>query len=531
MRTKILFLVLFFTTGSAFSQTDFQLILRDGDKARNRGEYFDALKIYDAAEAYDPSQKELVSKKRDSLFNKIASLNSAVGNSKIQIKKLLDTIQYQKQAIQAALDKAEKFIDALSLKEGGLALAYNNEGRVGYINKNGDLIIKYLYRTAGAFDQTGFAKVQRMEEFAIPNTMPQRTEYRPVDYMIAGDGTEYHSAYRLDDLKTDEEQKDEIHPDTILALDLRNTLLNSFPPKILDQHALQILIIEPPLKFENTINKIPKEIKNFKDLYFLSIKKSNIDSLPDEISELKELEYLNFRDNQLKKLPATIGQLNELKFLDLKNNNLESLPEEIGQLKKLEALYLYNNPITKLPSGFIELASLKRLTFGNTSLPELPAILTRLTTLQELVTSDMGLTYFPPEILQLKNLEILDLSENLVNMLPVGLSKLTRLKELDLHTCGLKELQTDFTKLQALKDLNLSRNDFTGFPKQILQLTNLETLDLSFNPFITSIPKEISNLKNLRTLKLNNTAIPTADRKNIQALLPKCNIIFMQKSN
>jgi len=510
--------------------------MRNGKIALNKKDYQGAITQFLTAQQAslncESSNKKDPANNLNKIYNEINKQKDDAIKAKDDIDILFKEVKAQKKIADSALAKAEKFINALNLKEGGLALAYNNEGRVGYIDINGDPRIPYLYRTAGAFDATGFAKVQRIEEFAIPNTMPQRTEYRPVDYIINDTGQQYRSAYRLDDLKTVEEQKDEIHTETIEALDLRNTLLNSFPPKILDQQSLQILIIEPPLKFENTINKIPKEIQNFKNLSYLSVKKSNIDSLPDEIGQLKELQYLNLRDNKLKNIPASIGQLKDLKFLDLKNNSLSSLPEELGLLKNLESLYLYNNQLTKLPASFGELTSLKRLTFGNTPLPELPSIVDKFTSLQELWMSDMSFNYFPPQVLKLNKLKILNLSENLINILPVGLSKLTELKELDLHSCGLKELQSDFEKLQNLKELNLSGNEFEHFPIQITQLINLETLDFSYNRnFKKTIPKEIRKLQNLKSLIINNSNISVTDQKMIKESLPNCKIIFMRETN
>lgn len=524
MKNIFIFIFLLFSAINTFSQSDFSKIISDGDKAMNSGDYLDALKKYDAAEAFDPTKKEIVKGKRTVLFNKIETLRKDAIKAKEETKKLLIEVQAQKDIADSALSQAEKFISALDLGEGKLALAYKN-GKVGYIDKAGNVVIPYRYETAGAFDNTGFAKVQTIEEFAIPNTMGVKTEYRPVDYLIDPSDKQYKVAYNLEDLKTGEEITDTIKHK---ALDLRNTRLNSFPPQISDQPQLEIIIFDAGLKKENNFKTIPKEIQNFQGLKYLSLRNCKIESLPSEIGQLKELQTLDLRENNLKSLPVELVQLKELQTLNLKENSLASLPEGIGQLKKLQTLLLTDNPISSLPAGFNELSSLKVLDLRKSSLPSWPAGLEKIKSLQQLNYSDNSLKTFPSEILQLTNLEVLDISFNPIKNLPANLKRLKGLNSLNLRNNELKELIQGFEELKNLRVLDLSGNDLGNFPQQILQLQNLETLDLSFNRSLKTIPPQISSLKNLKTLKLNNTGIPTSDQKKIKDLLPRCNVTFMQ---
>ena len=524
MKNILLLFVLFLLATTASSQNNFNTIISDGDKAMKAGNFLDALKKYDAAEALDPSKKEKIKDKRTELFNKIELLRKDALKAKEDTRKLLVEVQAQKKIADSALAQAEKFIDALDLDEGKLALAYKN-GKIGYINQVGDLVIPYRYETAGAFDNTGFAKVQTIEEFAIPNTLGVKTEFRPVDYLIDQSDKQYKVAYRLEDIKTEEEIIDTIK---IKALDLRNIRLNGFPPQILEHTQLAILILDPGLKKENNFNTIPKEIQTIGGLEFLSLRKCKIDSLPAEIGGLKNLQTLDLRENNLRSLPPEITQLKELRTLNIKENNLEALPENIGQLKNLEILLVTDNPVKSIPAGLFELPSLKILDLRKSSLKSWPNGLGKIVSLQHLNFADNSLKTFPAEILQLTKLETLDLSFNQLKILPATIKRLTQLRSLNLRANELNELVAGIESLKNLQVLDLSGNNLASFPSQILQLKNLESLDLSFNKSLKTIPPQISQLKQLNVLKLNNTAIPDSEKQKIQGLIPWCNIIFQQ---
>lgn len=507
---------------NAFTQTSFDKIIGEGDKAMIAGNFLDALKKYDAAEAFDPTKKDKVKEKRNTLFNRIESLRIKAKKAEDSTKKLLIEVESQKRIAESALAKAEKFINALSLEEGKLALAYKN-GKVGYINRAGNLAIPYRYETAGAFDNTGYAKVQTIEEFAVPNTLGVKTEYRPVDYLIDQNDKQFKVAYRIEDIKSEEEIIDTIK---IKALDLRNTMLNGFPPIILDHPQLEILILNPGLKKENNFKTIPKEIQNLHELEYLSLRKSKIDSLPAEIGMLKKLKTLDLGENNLRSLPVEFNQLKELKKLDIKENNLESLPIGIGQLKKLETLLVTDNPIKSLPPDFAELTSLKVLDLRKSSLDGWPKGLENMISLQQLNFSDNSLKYFPEEVFKLQKLEVLDLSFNQIKILPANIKKLTQLIYLSLRSNELYELTPGFESLSNLQKLDLSGNNLNSFPSQILKLSSLESLDLSFNKSLKSIPTQINQLRKLTSLKLSSTAIPDSEKQKIKNLVPWCTVIF-----
>src|SRR5688572_6375043 len=508
--------ILFFFGINTFSQ-NFDQIISDGNKLMSREDYYGAYRKYDAAEAADPGRKNEAKSRRDELFKRIESLR------KEAVKARSET-QAQKEIAESALAQATKFINALDLSEKKLALAYK-DGKVGYIDKKGDVIIPYRYETAGAFDNTGFAKVQTIEEFAVPNTLGVKTEYKPVDYLIDPQGIQYKVAYRLEDIKTEEEIN---ATQKIKALDLRNTGLNSFPPHILGEPQLEIIILNARLKTENNFGTIPIEIGIFKDLKYFSASNCNIGTIPGEFSQLSKLQTLDLQSNHVKSLPPEFIQLKELQILNLTDNELGELPEGIGQLKKLQVLMITDNPIKKLPPDFAELTSLKFLELRKSSLGGWPPGLEKIKTLEYLNFASNGLKSFPNEILQLTKLEVLDLSFNPKITVPFNIKKLTELRSLSLRGNELNDLMPGLELPGKLRVLDLRGNDFTNFPIQILKLTDLESLDLSFNKHLTTIPKEIGQLKKLKTLILNNTSINETEQKKIKNYLPWCDITFTQ---
>ena len=62
------------TCWCAFSQQSYEEAMRQGDIAFKNGEYKTAINKYFAAKAYDPTKKELVKKRMDSVFNRIDKL-------------------------------------------------------------------------------------------------------------------------------------------------------------------------------------------------------------------------------------------------------------------------------------------------------------------------------------------------------------------------------------------------------------------------------------------------------------------------
>src|SRR5688572_22207134 len=200
MKNIILLFAFFLTNSFVYSQTDFFSILKAGDEALKRKDYQGALNQYNAAEAWDtdPAKKIIVRKKIDSLFKKISQLGGASVSAQKEIKKLLDTIQYQKETIKTSLDlastniaRSQKFINGLNLVNDNLAIAFNvpkggSSPGYGFINKNGETVINFIYNNASPFDYTGFAQVEAIRK--------QDTAWKPFIYLIDTSGNEFKLA-------------------------------------------------------------------------------------------------------------------------------------------------------------------------------------------------------------------------------------------------------------------------------------------------------------------------------------------------
>ena len=129
----------------------------------------------------------------------------------------------------------------------------------------------------------------------------------------------------------------------------------------------------------------------------------------------------------------------------------------------------------------------------------------------------------------LSNLQSLDLGNTKVT--DAGLShieSLTKLKYLGLYDCQVTDAGLEHLKgLTSLEALNLSYDTkVTGKGLAHLKdLTKLKTLNLHNTMVTDSGLKHIQKLTNLKSLDLNGTEVTDAGVKDLQAALPKCQII------
>ena len=406
-----------------------------------------------------------------------------------------------KDSANAALQKADKLINAFYFYEDRFALAYGQKGIKNvfyFIDKNGEEVIQLgRWEKAEQFDYTGFAKVKKYEDGSL------------VDYLLDTLGKTYRVAYEIKDLSPD-----------IRALDLSDKELSAIPKVIFDYPALEVLLLN-----QNKLSELPKrigELKNLTDLYLgknklsslpaqfgelknltsLDLSYNQLSGLPAQIGELKNLTSLDLNVNQLSSLPEQIGQLKNLISLDLSVNEFSSLPEQIGQLKNLISLYLTSNQLSSLPQQIGDLKNLRSLYLTSNQLSSLPQQIGDLKNLTDLYLSDNKLSSLPQEIGVLKNLTSLNLSFNQLSSLPQEIGDLKSLTLLDLSFNQLSSLPWEIWGLKKLESLSLSSNQLSSLPQEIGDLKSLTLLDLSSNQ-LNSLSQEIGALKNLTELYLN----------------------------
>jgi len=414
MKSLILFCFLILNL-AGLTQTNcpyYDKYIRIGDsilEKKGKADFKAAIYSYSTAMLHCPDSAQKARKKILEVFNAIEKLKTKAEHAeKISKDALAETVK-AKAETQTALGKANKLIDAFYFYDGKFALAvkeiadrYGRQSKViyvkryGFINKQGDEVIKYKYEKAEQFDYTGFARVKGKDE-----------NKKVTDYLIDTAGKEYRVAYKLTELKKD-----------IIALDLGGQELHNFPEEILEQTQLQILLLNQT---------------------FLQI-------LPAKIGQLKALQTLDLSSYQLSVLPPEVGQLNILQTLNLSYNRLNVLPREILQLKALKNLDLSHNELNVFPPGIEQLSTLKSLNLSSTGITDLPTEIGQLKNLQMLDLSNNRsflFTVLPPEIGRLESLQTLDLSNNLFKSLPSEIGQLKNLKTLNLkrNTISEKELQ------------------------------------------------------------------------------------------
>jgi len=434
---KLIFLILLSVSqlfaAAQCDQVNFDKLVKEGDQLAKQEKYREAVNKYSAAMIMCPDKNMEAQKRIVAVFDKINLL-------KIKAE------QSEKNAIEEKA-KAQKLVDAFYFYDGKFALAYNN-GEFYFIDKNGDAVEKLgKWKSAGQFDDRGFAKVNNWEEN---------------NFLLDTMGNFYRIAYTIEDLNSE-----------VTALDFNEKELDSIPSEV----------------FKNTQLK----------LLFLS--GNSIKYLSPQIGELTNLISLEMSGNELTSIPSEFGKLTNLITLDLGGNELTSIPPEIGELTNLTSLNLYNNNLTHLPSQIGELKNLTFLSIGNNLLTTLPSDIGKLSNLTFLNLEYNNLVSLPMEIGNWVHLTYLRLEYNRLTALPAEIGNLTNLSSLRLGYNQLSALPAEIGKLTNLSSINLTENKLTTLPSEIGNLSKLTSLSLGSIPLKTT-PLFIKSLRNLEYLSL-----------------------------
>jgi len=407
----------------------------------------------------------------------VAALDQAVNNAKSAQKKTAAALT----KADSALALANNIIDAFYFYKDSFALAYKNN-YYGFIDKKGKAVIDYKYNEALPFDNTGYARVKRTD----------------ISYLIDTKGVEYRLATELNQLDSN-----------VVALDLRDRRLDTFPMIITENPQLKILLLS-----RNRLAGLPAEFGQLDQLQYLDLSVNQLTSLPESIGELDSLRVLDlsYSDMKLKSVPATIGKLQNLQVLDLTASGLRSLPESIGNLRNLQSLILTYTPLTNFPEAISKLSRLQNLNLHRTGLRSLPVSIGELRNLQNLNLSHNKLKQLPESIGELSNLQTLEVFENELTSLPESIGQLKRLQKLVLYANPLTSLPESMGQMMSLQTLSISGSPLTSLPASIVQLSNLQKLYLSDNQ-IKNLPEKIGQLSKLRALSLSGnllTSLPAS---------------------
>ena len=388
---KRIFFYLIITLASIYNSysQNYAECMQQGKYYFNKQDYISALERFDLA--YESAENEI--RKKDAQNWK----NNSFKHLKTQQKKL----EQELKSNTDALKDAQKLVNAFYFYDGKIALAYNN-GKYGYINKNGALIIPYKYKKATHFEEsTGFASAERDGQHYLIDTTGR-------EYLLANNSQSLNGA--------------------VEALDLRNQHLSELPKYVFNYVKLKVLLISG-----NNLTLVPNELINLKELTHLDASNNKIQTLPSKIGGLLNLTKLSLRNNFITELPEDIVFVKRLTKLDLTNNKLYSLPNNMGSLYYLNELQLDGNNIKSLPSDLGQLRSLKTLSLRNNSLEKIPTGLSSLYRLENLYLDQNEIKDLPSEISRLSELRNLYLSRNRLGYLPIEIKQLTSLEHLDLQ--------------------------------------------------------------------------------------------------
>lgn len=126
------------------------------------------------------------------------------------------------------------------------------------------------------------------------------------------------------------------------------------------------------LKLNNTsIDWIPEQLGNLKNMESLSFAKNNLITLHGELSQMPSLKYLNCKSNRLKNsgIPSDLFKSKDLVILDLSYNQLKEIPPELDQMHGLQVLNLCHNQIESIPNQlFVNITELVMLDLSDNKL-------------------------------------------------------------------------------------------------------------------------------------------------------------------
>lgn len=274
-----------------------------------------------------------------SCFDKIlsdAQLETTAGNYELAIQKLqhtdcklnaeqklkiqstlLETYAAYTAALQKNIKTTEKILKSIYFYDNRLGLATKEVGgkiKYGYINRQGEVVIDFLYDEAVLFDEDiGYAKVKKDKEY----------------YYLDTTGREYLMAESVHELTRETE-----------VLDLSRQALKHLPEEVRVYTKLKIINL-----YDNDFYNLPTWLSELKHLEELYLGFNVFNEVPPVVLEMKNLVKLDLYDNEITIIPSEIQNIETLQEFSLSLNPIETLPIEIEKLKQLKVLNLLNTPL------------------------------------------------------------------------------------------------------------------------------------------------------------------------------------------
>lgn len=227
------------------------------------------------------------------------------------------------------------------------------------------------------------------------------------------------------------------------------------------------------------LNRIPHNIKRYKNLKRLNLEKNQIKHIPAWVSSLDSLDEINLNYNQLKLSKTDIRHLAKVKRLLMTDNGIEKLPDNVGRLQ-CKTLVMARNKISSLPASFAEMKNLRNIIFYENDFSEIPEPIAQLTSLREIDFYKNHIKVIPDFIGNLDSLEQIYLSFNEIEVIPDTLRNLKQLKYLYIHHNQIYFLPEWMTRMDSLERLGVGFNKLLEIPA-LSKMKSLKEFDCEHN--------------------------------------------------
>lgn len=222
------------------------------------------------------------------------------------------------------------------------------------------------------------------------------------------------------------------------------------------------------------------------------------------IPQLTNVMALRLTNNNFSEIPAAFLRLNSLVYLRSSGNPLITLSDSIGMLDQLRFLEIYDAAFDTVPEGIYGLSRLQSL----------------------VINANKDTVCFTSSVSAFKNsLSELRISNSIIDTLPEAFSSLAKLNRLVFYKCKMNEIPAAVLQMNKLSELWLDSNNISLIPRDIPSMTGLTYLSLRGNK-IKHVPSTICFLQNLNVLDLRGNPIDPYEVQCVQALLPKCRVMF-----
>lgn len=345
--------------------------------SQKRGYYKQALNLLIAARGYCVDSIERVDESLRQVYLSIEHLRLEAIRTRVQAEQARDSLKTMLDRVQATRillekekensektallatehriradslrDLAEQLVDAFYFFEDSLALALN-DGKFGYVNKEGRTIVPYQYDKAENYLSVGLARVWREETTFLVNREGEEVQVNGIEvFNTPRVGLEVKIIFDIHGTRLAKLCK------RLLPNFNRNPPTREHAPK--RNRGLEKMLVGGQSLFATILTRRSmKDSVKVLDLASLEMSKAKA-----RLYQLRAIEVLLMGSNRLERLDYKFLRLKELRVLDLSRNMLTSLPDGFSKLQNLEELDLSHNQLKEFPFELLEIPNLKRV--------------------------------------------------------------------------------------------------------------------------------------------------------------------------